>query len=52
VVAHEAEVWALSPVDDRNDFFDRKGCGQVGTRGVAATAPLPPAIEAMKVITL
>ena len=52
VITHEAEVRALRPFDDRNDFFDRKGCGQVGTRGVAATAPLPPAIEAMKVITL
>ena len=52
VVAHEAEVWADSPVDDRHDFFDRKRCTQVGPRGVAATASLPPATEAMKVITL
>jgi len=52
VIAHEAEVWADSPVDDRYDFFDRKRCTQVGPRGVAATAPLPPATEAMKVITL
>ena len=52
VITHEAEVRALSPIDDRIDFFDRKWCSQVGAWGVAATAPLPPAIEAMKVITL
>ena len=51
VVAHEAEVWADGPVDDRHDFFDRKRCTQVGPRGVAATASLPPATEAMKDIT-